>query len=154
ALANEMAQRIEFIQSLSTDVTLPERVDMIVSDLRGVLPLYQHHIPAILDARERLLAPCGVLIPQRDVLWAGVAEATEVYSQCVSPWEERPYGLDMDAARRMTVNTWSKARLQPAQLLVTPQCWATLDYTTVTNPDLSAEIVWMVARAGTAHGLV
>ena len=33
--------RIEFIQDLSTKVTLPEQADVIVSDLRGVLPWFQ-----------------------------------------------------------------------------------------------------------------
>src|SRR5687768_12813489 len=39
AAANGFADRIEFIQGLSTRIALPERVDVIVSDLRGVLPL-------------------------------------------------------------------------------------------------------------------
>lgn len=66
AAANGYAEKIMFIQDLSTRVTLPERADVIISDLRGALPLYQHHIPTIVDARQRLLAPSGVLIPQRD----------------------------------------------------------------------------------------
>src|SRR5688572_5881715 len=33
-----LADRIEFIQDLSTRVELPERADVIVCDLRGVLP--------------------------------------------------------------------------------------------------------------------
>src|SRR5262249_32753265 len=38
AAANGYADRIEFIQKLSTEVTLPERADVIISDLRGLLP--------------------------------------------------------------------------------------------------------------------
>ena len=53
AAANGFADRIEFFQSLSTDVTLPEPATIIISDLRGVLPFYQGHIPAIIDARRR-----------------------------------------------------------------------------------------------------
>ena len=56
ARANGLADRIELVQAKSTDITLPERADVIVSDLRGVLPLLQHHIPSILDARRRHLA--------------------------------------------------------------------------------------------------
>ncbi len=52
AAANGCADRIEFIQGLSTEVSLPERADVIVSDLRGVLPLYQRHLPSIVDARD------------------------------------------------------------------------------------------------------
>src|SRR5574338_341457 len=67
AVANGFASRIEFFDTLSTDVTLPEPATLIVSDLRGVLPYYQQHLPSILDARKRLLARDGVLIPRRDI---------------------------------------------------------------------------------------
>ena len=54
---NGLAGQIDFIQALSTEVTLDEPADVIISDLRGVLPLFQHHIPTIVDARQRFLAP-------------------------------------------------------------------------------------------------
>jgi len=67
ATANGFADRIEFFQNFSTDITLPEKVDVIISDLRGVLPWYRQHIPSIVDARNRFLAPDGVLprLPSR-----------------------------------------------------------------------------------------
>ncbi|MBE9478891.1 MAG: 50S ribosomal protein L11 methyltransferase, partial [Chloroflexi bacterium] len=45
AVVNGFADRIDFYQDLSTNVTLPERADIIVSDMRGSLPLYGEHIP-------------------------------------------------------------------------------------------------------------
>src|SRR5437867_10461320 len=36
AVANGLADRIEFIQNFSTQITLPEPADIIISDLRGV----------------------------------------------------------------------------------------------------------------------
>ena len=66
AAANQCGDRIEFIQDLSTKVKLQAKVDVIVSDLRGILPLFQLHIPSIIDARQRFLAPGGILIPQED----------------------------------------------------------------------------------------
>src|SRR5215213_6400273 len=54
ARAAGFADRIEFIQGLSTDVELPEPADVMVSDLRGVLPLFERHLPSVIDARERL----------------------------------------------------------------------------------------------------
>ena len=79
AAASGCADRIEFIQDISTKVSLPERADVIVSDLRGVLPLYERHIPSIVDARERFLAPEGRLIPLRDDLGAAVVESPARY---------------------------------------------------------------------------
>jgi len=153
AASNGYAQRIEFIQGLSTQATFPEQADVIVSDLRGVLPLFQHHIPSIVDARQRLLAPGGVLIPQRDTLWVAVVEAPELYSRHVAPWGDSTYGLNMEAAQRILTNTFRKGRVTPEQLTLEPQCWATLDYATVVNPDIHGKVAWTAARGGVAHGL-
>jgi protein arginine N-methyltransferase 1 len=151
--ANGLTERITFYQDISTHVTLPERADVIVSDLRGVLPLLQQHIPTLADARRRLLAPGGVLIPQRDTFWMAVVEAPDLYRHLVDPWEKHNYGFDMGAARRLAVHTWGKGRVTPEQCLTEAHCWATLDYTTLDDPNVSAEIVWTPRRAGVAHGL-
>ena len=62
AIANGFADRITFIQKRSDQVTLPEKANVLVSDLSGNLPLFQHHIPAIIDARERLLVEGAIQI--------------------------------------------------------------------------------------------
>src|ERR1044072_3779806 len=77
AAANGCAERIEFFEKLSTQITLPEPGTIIVSDVRGLLPFYQQNIQSLIDARQRLLAPHGVLIPRRDILWAAAVEAPE-----------------------------------------------------------------------------
>ena len=69
AAANGVADRIEFFHAMSTEVELPERVAVIVSDLRGVLPLYEGHLESVIDARARFLAPGGRLVPRRDRLF-------------------------------------------------------------------------------------
>ena len=88
AVANGFADRIEFFESLSTAITLPEPATIIISDLRGVLPWFEQHIPSIIDARERHLARGGVLIPKRDLLWAAVVEAPEQYEDLVGAWHK------------------------------------------------------------------
>jgi protein arginine N-methyltransferase 1 len=136
---------------LSTEITLPEPANIIISDLRGVLPWFEQHIPSIIDARERLLARGGVLIPQRDVLWAAVVEAPEQYGDLVGPWQK--FDLDLSAGTRLVTNTWRKTYLKPEQLLVDPVCWTRIDYYKVQNADVHAEISWRAARKGTAHGV-
>ncbi len=152
AAANGYGERIRFIQGLSTEVTLPEQADVIVSDLRGVMPLHQGHLPAIVDARRRLLAPGGVLIPQCDTLWAAVVDAPDAYQPVTSPWEDA-YGFDMSAARTIMANSWRKAAVTAASLLAEPIPWATLDYTQLTEPNVHAELAWTIARPGVGHGI-
>jgi protein arginine N-methyltransferase 1 len=152
--ANGCADRIEFIQEMSTRVALPEPADLVISDMRGVLPLFELHLPSVVDARRRFLAPGGTLVPRQDVIRVAVVEAPESYRRCTVPWVENPFGLDMLAARRIVTNTWRKCRVKPDQLLTEPAPWATLNYLAVESPDVSGEVVFSAARAGTAHGLV
>jgi len=154
AAANGYADCIEFIQALSTEVVLPERADVIISELRGVLPFFENHLPSIVDARQRWLAPGGVLIPWRDTLWAAVVTAPEWYQDLVNPWQGNDYGLDLNASHRILTNEWQKIHVNPDQLLVEPQSWGVLDYTRVENPDSRAALTWTVAGSGTAHAMI
>src|SRR5438445_4913116 len=51
ALANGFADRIEFVHADSRNLQLPERVDVIISDIRGSLPLFGYAIASLEDAR-------------------------------------------------------------------------------------------------------
>ena len=153
AAANGFADRIEFFEKFSTEITLTQPADIIISDLRGVLPWFQQHIPSIIDARARLLARGGVLLPRRDILWAAVVEAPDRYEELVGPWQNNKYELDLSAGTRLVTNNWRKTRIEPEQLLVEPVCWTTVDYYEVQSPDIGAEIAWQAPRQGMAHGV-
>jgi len=61
--ANGVADRVELRRANSRDVSLDERADVIIHEVLGVDPLGENILPFIEDARERLLAPGGILIP-------------------------------------------------------------------------------------------
>ncbi|MBW3571910.1 MAG: 50S ribosomal protein L11 methyltransferase [Gemmatimonadetes bacterium] len=146
------ADRIEFIQDLSTRVRLPEHADVIVSDLRGVLPVFQQHVPSLADARDRLLAPGGVLIPRADTLRAAPVEAEAEHRRITAPWDEHARGFDLSAARRAALNGWSKAHVRREQLVAEPRTWAVLEYGTRRDPEVRGTLEWTVQRTATAHG--
>jgi type I protein arginine methyltransferase len=153
AVANRFAHRIQFFENLSTEITLDEPATIIVSDLRGVLPWFQQHIPSMIDARKRLLARGGVLIPRRDLVWAAIVEAADEYEELVAPWESARFELNLTAGIRLITNTWRKTRIRSGQFLTEPICWTTINYFEVDSPDVQAQISWRAARKGTAHGI-
>ena len=121
---------------------------------RGVLPLFGQHIPAIVDARQRHLAPGGRLIPQRDTLWVALVQARAVYKEVVGPWDA-PYGLSMEPAKEIALNRWETDRtdtIRSGHLLSEPYRWAVLDYASIQSPDVEADISLPVTRNGIAHG--
>lgn len=154
AEANGLAERITFVRQLSTSWQPPEQADVMVSDLRGVLPLTSGHLPAIIDARTRLLKSGGIQIPRRDDLWAAVVRARRVHDHLTRIWTDNPYGLDMSAARELVVNTWLSAPNRGCQPITAPAHGATLDYTTLDNTALRAHFTWHGPGRGRAHGIL
>jgi type I protein arginine methyltransferase len=146
AAANGLADRIEFIPKMSTESSLPEPVNLVVSDVRGVLPLFARSLGSIIDARERFLAPNGRMIPRCDTLWIAGVQAPELYREQLGPWNGKPYGFDMSAGRLRTVNSGERCYLTADQLLLPPQRLATLDYSTITQQDLNATVSWTVEK--------
>jgi protein arginine N-methyltransferase 1 len=154
AAANDCADKIEFYEDFSTKFTVPVRADVIVSDMRGILPLFQSHIPSIADARRRFLAPGGTLIARRDKIWAAVIEAPKQHDNLVGPWDRNALGQDLNLARRKVLSEFQKVRMSPEDLLTAPALWTTLDYATIEHPDLRGTLQWTARRSGTGHGLL
>jgi len=150
---NGYAETIQLIPSRSTAVELPERADVIISDLHGVLPLNEDAVSSIIHARECLLSPGGRLIPRREIIWAGIVESQACYDRVVPPSANLHTDFDLGLVRRMAANTWKRVQLKESEILAPPQVWATLDYETVTDAGCSGRLDFQVSRQGTAHGI-
>jgi len=148
-----LADRIRFLRGMSTDVELPERVDCIVSDLRGCLPLFSTHIPSVVDARTRLLKPGGRLIAARDTMWAGIVEIPRFHRKLTEPWLKKVWKGAYEPALDVILNQTHRNRFRRSALISKPERWATLDYATIESPDVSARLEFSVERAGTGHGI-
>ncbi|MCX7032447.1 MAG: class I SAM-dependent methyltransferase [Arenimonas sp.] len=150
------AERIVWIQGLSTEIDLPEQVDVVVGDLHGVMPFFRGNLESMADARKRHLKPGGRMIPARDVLLAVPAQAHDEYLSIANPWRENDYGLDLSAGAQHVFNQWRRAKSEPARpehLLSGPQTWGEVPYATADIRGLEKQLHWEIERAGTMHGL-
>lgn len=160
-LAGELAQkngfgdRVECFQALSTEINLPEKVDVVVSDLRSFLPYHLGHLAAIADIKERLLKPGGVLIPERDRVYASVVQAEKVYRRCVSPWGDSNVGLDFSAMGSKLANTFHKLHPRDSVVKLSPSHQLTsLEYLGDCPVNLQANLSSSIETSGTGHGLM
>jgi protein arginine N-methyltransferase 1 len=153
ALANGFAERIKFLQSDSRRTELPVRANVIVADIRGALPLFEHAISTMEDARKRFLAPGGIMIPHRDTLQAAVVEAKEYYKGLTAPWQKAVESLDLSSALSLILNEKHGVSFNPGQLLTQALTCHVLDYNAGTVTRAAAALRFRIARAGTAHGL-
>jgi len=151
--ANGFSQRVTFHEAMSFQVEFPERCDVVITDPRGIVPLYEKAVPTIIDARRRLLKPGGVLIPQQDTIWAALVEAPDVYQEhCDNAWRSANDGFDMEPARRRNINNFGSHRFELNQLLSKPVRWLMLDYRVIEQASASGRVEFQVERPGTAHG--
>jgi protein arginine N-methyltransferase 1 len=152
AADNGFSSRIEFIQGLSTEIELPEKVDGIVCDLHGILPVFGKSIVSILDARDRFLKPGGWILPARETMWAALACCPSLHDSLVNTWNT-DYGFDFSKARHKAVNSLRAVRLKPEDLIVAPQHWTALDYRDLDGPSVKGDLSWLIERNATAHGV-
>jgi protein arginine N-methyltransferase 1 len=152
AEANGLADRVTWLQEDATRVQLDAPADVVVADVRGVLPFAGTGLVTMIDAR-RFLAPGGVLIPLRDSVWVSVVHAPAAHRATVQPWDERAFGADASAARRAAVNMWRKERFEADDLLSSPVMWAEIDYRTLETPSFDGRAEMTVQREAGAHGL-
>ena len=153
AVENGVADRVEVMRAPSSEIELPERADVIVSDLRGVTPFHGRHLEAAADMRRRLLAPGGICIPRRDRVHVALVEDDALYARSAEAWSCLPDALAHDSLDTLMANGWFRARATGAQLLSEPAPFVTLDYD-CPAPPLTASWEVRATRDGIAHGLL
>jgi len=153
ATANRFTDRIEFLWGDSRQIQLPERADVIVSDIRGALPFSGHSMVSLEDARQRFLAEGGTMIPQRDTLYAAIVEVETLYNEVISPWQSSAKGLDLSPALPCVLNDVHSIHITAEQLVTEPQAWCVVEYTKSPSLRAAATLHFRAMRSATAHGI-
>jgi SAM-dependent methyltransferase len=151
--ANALEDRIRLLHGHSTEIHLPERVEVIVSDIHGATPLHDRHLSSIIDARRRFLAPGGTLIPGVETLWAAPARCDDIRDRLLRPWEREIRGLTLAPAIPFAANQVYSVDARAADLASDPQQWAVLDYRTLEADRVRGDLAWTMS-ATDADGLL
>jgi len=152
ARENGFSDRIEFIHGLSTQVSLPERIDGIVAEIHGLLPLYGISLASLIDARERLLKPGGWIIPERETVRASLVSCPQIHRELTAMWNTE-YGFEFARARERVCNSLLRVRIDEVNLATEHKEWVRLDYREIASPNIDGALSWSIDRATTIHGL-
>jgi protein arginine N-methyltransferase 1 len=151
--ANDCADRVTLVRGDSRHLSLPERGDVLLADLRGVMPFEGTHLPTIIDARSRLLRPGARFITRRDTIWAAPSAADEKFAASQLTPGERPHGIVRGPVARRIRGDWHRARLTSAQLFAPPELVTSLDYSSLAGPDAHGKASWTIAHDGVIQGI-
>nr|ODN91066.1 protein arginine N-methyltransferase 3 [Cryptococcus depauperatus CBS 7841] len=92
---NGFASVVTVIQGKVEDIQLPvKEVDVIVSEWMGYMLLYESMLDSVLVARDRFLAPTGLMAPSQTRLVLSAITGDRVCRERVDFWKS-PYGFDL-----------------------------------------------------------
>jgi predicted RNA methylase len=150
--ANGFDDRVIFIKGLSTQVDLPEKVDVIICDQIGRFGFEAGILEYFADARKRFLKPGGTLIPSHVSMHAVPVESESLFGN-VDFWNNSPHGFDVSPVRQLAANTGYPAMFAARDFLADPETLVTIDLMTNTNASFEGSVSSLVARPGTLHGI-
>uniref|UniRef100_A0A4X2M5N6 type I protein arginine methyltransferase n=1 Tax=Vombatus ursinus TaxID=29139 RepID=A0A4X2M5N6_VOMUR len=97
-LHNGFADKITVFQQKVEDVTLPGKVDVLVSEWMGTCLLFEFMIESVLLARDKWLSPDGVIWPTTAVIHLAPCSAEKDYDHKVLFWDNA-YEFDLSSLK-------------------------------------------------------
>lgn len=149
---NGFQDRVKFINDWSTNVDLPEPVDVIITETIGNLGFEEGILGWIIDAKRRLLADGGRIIPRAIELVIAPVEHPE-YIDHLNSWSHDFYSLDLSPARTLVVNSLFSTEISPLSLLSEPTTLVSLDLTEIESADFNGKVSFTAKRDGSLNGL-
>jgi protein arginine N-methyltransferase 1 len=153
AAKTAFAPRIEFIQSVSSQLTLHDKVAVIVGDIHDTFGLQPGGLASFLDARNRFLQPGGTLIPRAIQLLVAPVEATAFYAREIDIWSGCVQGFDLSPVRPFAVSHVHAGRFNPEHLLAPPAPIASIDLASATTVRVNGTATSTAQRDGLMHGV-
>ncbi|KAL3623998.1 Protein arginine N-methyltransferase prmt10 [Castilleja foliolosa] len=154
--ANKLQDIVEVIEGTMEDVTLPEKVDVIISEWMGYFLLRESMLDSVIYARDHWLKPDGVMYPSHARMWMAPIRSSLAdhrssdYEGAMQDWygfvdeTKANYGVDMSVLTNpyneeqgkyyLQTSIWNS--LHPNQIIGTPVTIKELDCLTTTIEDI------------------
>jgi protein arginine N-methyltransferase 1 len=154
-LKHNRLTKCRIAQVHSTEVTEPDRVDVVVCETLGNYPFEENIIATLNDARARFLEPGGGVIPH-SVEQFVVPVVGERHYRKLARWDEVGYGLDFAPAKLMTLNNIYVRWFEAADLLeggAAAKAWDQVVFDRRNKTTRSGEASWRMNRPTAVYGL-
>jgi len=140
------------------EVTLPDgidKVDIIISEWMGYCLFYESMLNTVLYARDKWLAPNGLIFPDRATLYITAIEDRSYKDDKIN-WWDNVYGFDMSDIRKVAISEPLVDVVDPKQVVSNSCLLKEVDIYTVKIEDLafSAPFHLQVRRDDYVHAFV
>lgn len=153
--ANGMSDRISVVRKRSTDVTLAQRCDVLITETFSIMGFdTEDMIAFIADARERLLVPNARIVPGESRTLLSPIQSDTIG---VGSLGEAMYGLDYRPFRRMRYSPQPirvEATSSTVTQLAAPQVAWRVDFSSAIENPGAATLNFPVTRDGRLDGFL
>jgi len=153
---NNLSDVVTIIRGKVEEITLPvEKVDIIVSEWMGYCLFYESMLDTVLYARDKWLAPGGLMFPDRATLYVTAIEDRQYKDDKIHWWDD-VYGFDMSAIRRVALTEPLVDTVDRNQVVANSCLVKEIDIQTCTKEDVNFESNFMlqIKRNDYVHALV
>jgi len=148
-------KKIIFIKGRSDKVELPEKVNVVISEILGSFGIEENVVKFQIDARERFLTAKGKLIPSWLDLYLVAVESSELWRNYVDIWDKNFYGLDFSVLKKYAVsNRYMTDCLGKMYFLAKPSLIYHIDFYKDNDIEPTFKGKFIITRKGIFHGLI
>jgi protein arginine N-methyltransferase 1 len=136
---NGLADRVTVVHGKAEEVSLPvDKVDIIISEWMGYFLLYESMLDTVIFARDRWLAPGGLVLPDLCRLMVAGIEDGDYRSDKIDFWDS-VYGFDMRVIKELALAEPLVDAVNPDQVATTEAVVRTFDITRMRKEDAAFE---------------
>lgn len=137
--ANGLDHIVTLVKGKVEEVELPEgiqKVDVIISEWMGYCLLYETMLPTVLYARDKWLAPNGIIMPDKATMYMTAIEDRK-YKDSKVNWWENVYGFDFSMMKDVVVYEPLVDTCNSSQMICKAAKFKEIDLYTVKVEDLA-----------------
>jgi protein arginine N-methyltransferase 1 len=153
---NGLSDVVTIIKGKMEEVELPvDKVDIIISEWMGYCLLYESMLHTVIYARDRWLAPDGILLPDKSSIYICAIEDAEYKEDKINFWDN-VYGFNMSCIKQMAIKEPLVDVVEANQVMSSSSKMLTIDISTVKIEDLTFVVPFNVlaSRDDFCHALV
>jgi len=154
--ANKLDHIVTILHGKVEEIVLPvEKVDIIISEWMGYFLLYESMLDTVLWARDKWLAPEGLLFPDKATLYVTAIEDAEYREDKINFWDN-VYGFDMSCIKELALVEPLVDVCEPHQVMSNTCSILDIDLYTVTKEELDFKSDFKLSfnRSDYCHALV
>jgi protein arginine N-methyltransferase 1 len=148
-----LTYKAEFYQASSLELSLPEKIDLIVCDHVGYFGFDYGILGVLADVKRRFLKPGGIIVPESiDVMLAPVQ--SESCRELIAHWHNGSVPEDFAWVSMAAANTKHGVETMPSELLAHSKTLATFEMGAKAAPYLSWSAEFECAKSGKLDGVI